>query len=62
MVERADVFCALPESRARTSGWKSEMVRFQLNREKGLKQEVFEVWEAVHSCIPGHGQAETRRC
>lgn len=62
MVERADVFCALSESRARTSGWKSDMVRFQLNREKGLKQEVPEVWEAVHSCIPGHGQAETRRC
>ena len=31
-----------------------------LDREKSLKQGVPAIWEAVHSCIPGHGQAETR--
>lgn len=31
-----------------------------LDREKSLKQGASEIWEAVHSCIPGHGQAETR--
>ena len=38
----------------------SERVRFQLDRETGLKQEVSEVWEAVPRSIPRHGQAETR--